>query len=318
MKFSVLLPFVPQRPEHVLPFAGLVRFGAAERLWQGQSLYIDSHHQFVAAAAAGLRTPVGTGVSLMPLQHPWQAALQARSVAAATDRPLVAGYGPGSRPLQRALLGAPYASPLQAGREYLTIMRSLLDGRQPAFAGEYFRCAARLPELPAPPVEVGLGVLRPRMAHLAGEVADVGITWLTPADYIRDVLAPAVNEGAAAAHRDRPRLVAMVPVALRRPDRDGAEFALAGNGAHLRLPHYQAMLRRSGIPVGGDDLLADARAAVAGGAFLSADLSEMADLLGDFDKAGVDEVVLNVTAVCTLYGPEAALQELTSILAAVT
>jgi len=77
------------------------------------------------------------------------------------------------------------------------------------------------------------------------------------------------------------------------------------------------MLRQSGIDIQGDDLLTDARAAVRGGAFLSGDGDDMAGRLAEFDKAGVDEVVLNVTGVCALYGPEAALRELTTVLAAV-
>jgi len=203
MKFSVLVPFVPKRAEQVLPFAGLVRFGQAERLWQGQSLYIDSHQQFVTTAGAGLRTPIGTGVSLMPLQHPWHAAMQARSVAVAVGQPIVAGYGPGGRPFQQALLGAPYPSPLTACREYLTIMRGLLEGHRVTMTGDYFQCYASLPPLASPPIELGLGVLRSRMAMLAGEVADVAITWLTPADDIRGVSAPATHDGAATARRER-------------------------------------------------------------------------------------------------------------------
>lgn len=184
-------------------------------------------------------------------------------------------------------------------------------------AGEYFHCHASLPGLPGPEVELGLGVLRQGMAELAGEVADVCITWLAPARYLREVIAPAAHRGADRTGRERPRLVSIVPAALHRRDREAAEIALASNAAHLRLPHYIDMLRRSGIDITGADLLADARSLVAGGAFLAGDQQELADRLAEFGKAGVDEVVLNLTGVCNLYGPEAALVEAGKILDAV-
>ncbi|MDX2518776.1 LLM class flavin-dependent oxidoreductase [Streptomyces stelliscabiei] len=321
--YSVLLPFLPRRPEQILPYAGLVHWSNASRLWQGQSVMIEPHQGFVAAAGAGFRVPTGLGVTLMPLRHPYEAALQARSLAMATGQPVIAGFGPGGRPLQRSLLGEAYRSPLTAAREYLSIVRGLLAGESVDIRGEYFSCRAEMPRYPVPGVEIGLGVLRPGMARLAGEVADVAVTWLTPAHYLRDTVLPAMREGAAnapdakgGAGRTPPRLTAIVPLALARPDREPAELALASNAAHLQGAHYIDMLRRSGTDVAGDDPAANAKALVDGGAFLSGDPDELVAKLGAFDAAGVDEVVLNLTGVCNLYGPQAALDETKRILAA--
>ncbi|MFD9042834.1 LLM class flavin-dependent oxidoreductase [Streptomyces bottropensis] len=321
--YSVLLPFLPRRPEQILPYAGLVHWSNASRLWQGQSVMIEPHQGFVAAAGAGFRVPTGLGVTLMPLRHPYEAALQARSLAMATGQPVIAGFGPGGRPLQRSLLGEAYRSPLTAAREYLSIVRGLLAGESVDIRGEYFSCRAEMPRYPVPGVEIGLGVLRPGMARLAGEVADVAVTWLTPAHYLRDTVLPAMREGAAnapdgkgGAGRTPPRLTAIVPLALARPDREPAELALASNAAHLQGAHYIDMLRRSGTDVAGDDPAANAKALVDGGAFLSGDPDELVAKLRAFGAAGVDEVVLNLTGVCNLYGPQAALDETKRILAA--
>ncbi|MFD9113003.1 LLM class flavin-dependent oxidoreductase [Streptomyces bottropensis] len=321
--YSVLLPFLPRRPEQILPYAGLVHWSNASRLWQGQSVMIEPHQGFVAAAGAGFRVPTGLGVTLMPLRHPYEAALQARSLAMATGQPVIAGFGPGGRPLQRSLLGEAYRSPLTAAREYLSIVRGLLAGESVDIRGEYFSCRAEMPRYPVPGVEIGLGVLRPGMARLAGEVADVAVTWLTPAHYLRDTVLPAMREGAAnapdgkgGAGRTPPRLTAIVPLALARPDREPAELALASNAAHLQGAHYIDMLRRSGTDVAGDDPAANAKALVDGGAFLSGDPDELVAKLRAFGAAGVDEAVLNLTGVCNLYGPQAALDETKRILAA--
>lgn len=81
----------------------MVKWTHAERLWQGQSLLMEPHQGFVSAAASGFRVPVGLGVSLMPMRHPYEAALQARSVAMTTGHSVVAGFGPGSRSFQAGL-----------------------------------------------------------------------------------------------------------------------------------------------------------------------------------------------------------------------
>ncbi|GAA3800642.1 LLM class F420-dependent oxidoreductase [Streptomyces coacervatus] len=314
--YSVLMPFLPRRPEQTLPYAALVHWTHAERLWQGQALMVEPHQGFAYAAGAGFRVPVGLGVTLMPLRHPYEAALQARSLAMATGHPVVAGFGPGARTFQQSLLGKPYRSPLSLAREYVTAVRGLLDGAAVEVRGEHVTAdQVSLPPFPAPKVEVGLGVLRPGMARLAGEVAEVAISWLTPASYLRDTVVPALDEGAEAAGRARPRLTAMVPLALARPDRTAAELALAGSSAHMKAPHYVDMLRRSGTGIFGADEKADAEALVSGGAFLSGAPDRLVEQLQAYEAAGVDEIVLNVTGVCNSYGPQAAMEELKTLLA---
>ncbi|MFG2027679.1 LLM class flavin-dependent oxidoreductase [Streptomyces sp. NPDC048825] len=322
--YSVLVPFVPSRPEQMLPFAGLVHWTGAHRLWQGQSLATESHQGFAHAAGAGFRVPAGLGVTLMPLRHPTEAALQARSLSLMTGEPVLAGYGPGAPSVQQALLGAPYRSPLTAAREYLTAVRSALTGSLEVLDGEYVHQEAVLRAVPGPKVELGVGVLRPGMARVAGEVADAAITWLTPARYLRDHIVPAVRESAEKAGRPFPRVVAMVPVALAAPDRDPVQLALASNRNHLRAQHYRDMLRRGGVdlpddvpegtgPPGADEAV-QGKALVVGDAFLYGGPDELLAKFDAYRKAGVDEIVLNVTGVAQLFGPQAATKELRTLL----
>ncbi|AJE84329.1 MULTISPECIES: LLM class flavin-dependent oxidoreductase [Streptomyces] len=313
MKTSVMLPFVPKRPEQALPFAGLVSWSSADRLWQGQGLLTEGHHVYSYLAGAGFRFPVGFGVSLMPFRHPYDAAVQARSLALTTGQPVVAGFGPGALQLQRSVLGKEYASQLGACREYLGAVRRLLDGEVLDFSGDHFEVHGQLQPYPSPPVEVGLGVLRKGAAKVAGEVADAAITWLTPAPYLAGTLAPALAEGAARAGRPAPRIVAIVPVALAAEDRDPVRLALASNKPHLSLPHYQSMLRSSGLEITGDPAL-DARELVAHDGFLYGGEEELTEKLLAYRDAGADEVVLNATGVCAVYGPEVAVRELAAIL----
>lgn len=311
---SVMTPRGPLRPDDTVPYAALVRRGEADRLWQGQALQVQSQHAFAFVAACGYRVPVGTGVAVMGFRHPFEAALEARSLGVTMQAPVVAGFGPGAAILQTSLYGRPYASPLTACREYLTIVRTLLAGEVADHDGRYFSMHGGLPPLPGPPVEVGLGVLRPGMARLAGEVADVAITWLTPPAYLAEHIVPALREGAAAAGRPVPRLVTVVPVAVSGPERDPVDLVLAGNAPHLSMPHYRAALGLAGVPVDPGDLQAGARALVEAGGFVHGAPDVISSRLADYGAAGVDEVVLNTAGVLRRFGTRAALHDLATIL----
>ncbi|MFI0480764.1 LLM class flavin-dependent oxidoreductase [Actinomadura sp. 9N215] len=312
--YSIMMPFAPTRAEQILPYAALTQWSGAHRLWQGQSDVGDPHQSFTFAAASGFRVPVGTSVLIMPHRHPATAAALARTLAVTMGHPVVAGYGPGAEISQRALLGAPYRSPLTATREYLTIVRRALDGDVVEHRGDYFSCHFAPKTVPGPPVEVGAGVLRPAMARIAGECADVAITWLTPAAYLRDVIVPALREGAEAAGRPVPRLVALVPVAVAEDGRDLPGLVVAGHSVHLRLPHYAEMLRRCGIDVDTADLPAAATAMIKGGAFVAGSLSGIGEQLRGYAEAGVDEIGLNLSGVYVSQGGTTALRELHAIL----
>lgn len=316
--FSFIAPFAPYRPEQLLPYAALAQWSDAHRLWQGQAVLNDPFQDFAHAAASGFRVPTGTGVTLMPQRHPYQAAVQAHALAVASGHSVVAGFGPGAVSFQRSLLGAPYRSQLGAVREYVAVMRGLLEKGGISQEGEYFTCHSEFPLMPRPPVELGLGVLRPAMARLAGEIADVAITWLTPAPYVRDVVVPALRAGAEAAGRPAPRVAVMVPLALAAADRDPVELAAISNTGHTLLPHYIDMLARSGITVNPGNPQGNAEALLAGGAFLCGEPAELAARLREYADAGADEIVLNVTGVHMRYGERASLTELETLLEAVT
>jgi len=313
LKYAVMAPFSTIQAEQLTPYASMVEWTGVERLWQGQSIAIEPHQGFASQAGSGLRIPLGFAVTLMPLRHPFEAAVQAASLARITGQSLVAGFGPGPTLFQEMLLGQRYRSPLTAVREYVTIVRGLLSGGSVDTQGDYFTCRASL-GVASPTVEIGLGVLRPGMARLAGEVADVAITWLTPAPYVRDVILPALEEGAERAGRPVPRIVSAVPMAIERRGRDAAEVALASNAPHLRGPHYQDMLSRAGVDLTEKSPLEQARALVDSGAFLCRDLDGLLSGLKDYEDAGVDEVALNFTGVQNKSGPKVAMQEVREVL----
>ncbi|MFF4944867.1 F420-dependent peptide dehydroalanine reductase LxmJ [Streptomyces rubiginosohelvolus] len=318
MNPAVLYPLQPDHPELVAPFAALVRRTGARRLWMCQSFQAETHQALAYLAGAGHTVPVGTSVTLLPMRHPYEAALQARSLALLTDEPVVAGFGIGNPDFVAGLTGRPYDSPRTAVRDYLRSVRALLDGERVEAAGPYHHLDGALSVLPhAPRVEVGAGVLRPGMARTAGEAADVAITWMTPPGYVAGTLRPALEEGAAAAGRSRaPRIATAVHVVVDRPGRDVRALALAATAGHREAPHYAAMLRAAGLgldphdPAGSADALLRHRVVVAGSA------QEIAGALDAYRRSGVDEVLLNPTGVLLAEGVHAAVEDLEEILAA--
>ncbi|PSJ25841.1 5,10-methylene tetrahydromethanopterin reductase [Streptosporangium nondiastaticum] len=313
---AVLYPLQPDHPELVAPFAALVQRSGARRLWLCQSFKAEPHQVLAHLSGAGYDVPVGTSVSVMPLRHPYEAALQARSLALLTGQPVVAGYGIGTPDFVAALTGEPYKSPRTAVRDYLTSVRDLLDGKAVDHAGPYHHLDARLLPLDHAPVEVGAGVLRAGMARTAGEVADVAITWMTPPAYVRDVLVPALEDGARAAGRPaRPRVATAVHVAVARPGRDLRRAALAGAGEHLKGPHYADMLRRAGVPLG-DDPAASADALLGHSVVVTGTPGEIAERLAAYRAAGVDEIMLNPAGVMLTEGVQAAVDDMEEIITA--
>lgn len=311
---SVFLPDLPHRPEQFVPFAALVQTSPACRLWTGQPLVMDACQGFAFAAGMGLRVPVGTAVALAATRHPFEAAQQARGLALCSGHDVVMGFGAGDPTFQRGLTGRSWARPLTAMREFVTAVRGLLAGEAVDQHGEYFTLHGRQPQVAHPRVDLGLGVLRPRMAALAGEIADAALTWLTPPDYLAESLVPVLEKSAAEHGRPRPRVVAAVHVALARPDRDPVDLVARTHSGHLSAPHYQAMLARAGVRAEPDDLPAATRALVASGTFLHGGIDEIAGGLRRYAEAGVDEVALHLHGAAAGQGLADTLDELAGIL----
>lgn len=314
---SVLYPVQAVQLAQVMPFARLLQQRGAGRLWISQSLGIETHHVFAALVGTGVHIPFGTSVALTPLRHPYDAAVQARSVARLSGQPFVAGIGPGAPEFQRMVRPSAYRRPVTAARDYLATMRALISGERVDADGCEHSTHAAIPPLDAPSIELGLGVLRPAMASAAGAVADVAITWMTPLAYLHEVLVPRLREGADSAKRTVPRVATVVHTAVDRPGRDPVALAHSAARAHLSTGHYVDMLRRAGLPADPADPLTGAELLVKSGAFLTGSAEQIAAELDRYRAAGVDEVVLNIAGVLGEHGVGAAITDLSDILTAV-
>lgn len=313
MDVSLLFPQQPTSPSAIDRYAEIVRQTGLDRLWMGQSFAIESHLAFAALAGTGRAVPVGIGTALAALRSPYDAALQARSLAALLGESVSVAYGAADPMFVSSVRGAPLARPASYTAEYARLVRGLIDGASVSSEEQGLVMRAQLPPLDHPPVHVGTGVLRPAMATKSRD-ADLAVSWLAPRRYLRDVIGPATRR----ADGSRPRLVAHAHCALARPGRNPELLAQVGCGRHLSSPHYTDMLRRAGLDVHPSDPVSGARQLVRAGVLLYGSSEQVAAELRTFADHGVDEVIVNVTPVALALGDTAAIHDVEDIVSALS
>ncbi len=207
-----------------------------------------------SAAATTSRVKLGTSIVPTYTRHPAVLATQALVIESLAPGRLRLGVGPSHRPTIEGMLGIPMGKPLSHLREYVTVLRSLLHTGRVDFDGESYRVHLAQQEGTTPPgTEILVSALSPGAFRLAGEVSDGGISWLAPVRYLVETALPAIAEGAVAASRPAPPVIAHVPVAMTT-DREAARAATARDfGSYGRLPYYARMFAAAGVPVGADN-----------------------------------------------------------------
>ena len=208
-------------------------------------------------AAAALRTQhIKLGTSIVPTfpRHPLVMVQQAQVVAQLAPGRFRLGVGPSHRPTIEAM-GLPFASPLGHLREYLRILKALLQHGRVDMDGTYYKAHETIPE----PLELPVmaSALQRGSFELCGEAADGAISWICPGVYLRDVALPAMQVGAERAGRPVPPLIAHAPVCVHD---NAAEVrtAVRAQIQNPRLPFYRQMLIAAGFPEAADGTWSDA------------------------------------------------------------
>ncbi len=209
-----------------------------------------------ALAVAGSQVPgIELGTAVIPTypRHPAVLAQQALTTALAIGPGRLAlGIGLSHKVVIENMYGYSFDRPAVHMREYLSVLRPLLDGTPVSVDGSTLSAHIGLSTPRAGRVPVLLAAMAPRMLALAGEQADGTILWMTGPATIRDYVVPAITAAASAAGRPSPRVVCSLPIAVTSdPDaaRANANQELAIYG---QLPSYRAMLDKEGAASPGD------------------------------------------------------------------
>ncbi len=155
----------------------------------------ESLTMLTAFATVSERVRLGTGVVPIYTRTPATMAQTAATIDALSGGRFTLGLGVSHRPVVEGWHGQTIDRPASEMREYVSIVRAILQGESPP-EGEKWRTSFALSGLPPrPELPIFIAALSPRMLRLAGEIADGVILWLCNPDYIRDVVVPEVSAG---------------------------------------------------------------------------------------------------------------------------
>src|SRR5690606_12774976 len=217
-----------------------------EAVWLPQG-GVSPDTMMLLAAAAMVASRIRMGTSIIPTwpRAPIFIAQQVMALEGLAPGRFRLGNGPSTPAAMVPMYGADYREPLAHLREYLTVLRSFLHEGAVDFQGRFVSARVRLREGPLP-VPVMASALSPGAFRLCGEAADGAISWMAPWRYLRDTALPALRQGAEAAGREPPPLIAHVPVCLDT-DADVVRAAVQDQvGQYGKFPFYQARFRAAG------------------------------------------------------------------------
>ena len=121
-------------------------------------------------------------------------------------------------------MGIPWDRPFSLTRDFVNGLQPLLAGQAAQVVGEQLTTRTKL-AIDAPNTPILLAALGPRMLRFAGERVDGTTLGQCGPRTIATYVLPHLDAGAAAAGRERPRVMALVRICVTE-DRRGA-FALA-------------------------------------------------------------------------------------------
>lgn len=252
---------------------------------------LDALTLFAAAAVRTSRIRLGTSITPTFPRHPLVVVQQVQALAQLAPGRFRLGLGPSHRPTMEATFGVDFRAPLGHLREYVQIVKTMLQRGSVDFDGRHYRAHGQI----RTPVDVPVmaSALQQKSFELCGEVADGAISWVCPGVYLRDVALPAMRAGAERAGRPVPPLIAHAPVCVHgKPDevRAAAQQQLAN---YVRLPFYVQMLTAAGFPEASSGAWSDA---MIDAVVLSGEESRVAERLRELFGFGATEILVSPLA----------------------
>lgn len=240
----------------------------------------------IFAVAAERTSRIGMGTSIVPTypRHPFVMAQQVQVIAALAPMRFRLGIGPSHRPIMEGM-GISFSSPLANLREYIQVLKPLLQEGKVDFDGDQYQAHAAIPN----PVQVPVmgSALQKGSFDLCGEIADGAISWICPPEYLRDVALPAMRAGASRVGRSVPPLIAHAPVCVHDNPQEVRQ-AVREQIMNPRLPFYQRMLAIAGFPEASEGQWSDS---MIDAVVFSGDEDVVADRMSEVLKFGASEIL---------------------------
>ena len=209
----------------------------------------DAALVLAAYANSTERVKLGTGVLPIYTRHPTAMAQMAATLDEMSHGRFILGIGISHKVTVEGMWGLSLREPVDAMREYLTIVRSILREGGSSVDGAHFTARGVYSGPRREGMPIMISALNPRMLELAGEQADGVVLYMCTAAYVRDQVVPCVRKGLEKAGRslDGFEIVAALPVCLTS-DRSAALDVFRKTVArYASLPYYRKMMDASGL-----------------------------------------------------------------------
>jgi F420-dependent oxidoreductase-like protein len=188
----------------------------AERLgyaavWCGEAYGTDAVSPVAWVLAQTTRIKAGTSIMQMPARTPACAAMTAMTLQALSGNRFLCGIGPSGPQVVEGWHGVPFGKPLARTREYVAIIRRVLERKAPLeYAGEHYQIPYTGPGSTGlgkplrsiihgdPSLKIYTAAVAPAGLRTAGEVADGTLPFFMSPEKAKAITAP-VLEGMAKA-----------------------------------------------------------------------------------------------------------------------
>src|SRR5215471_17183536 len=111
-----------------------------EAVWSGEAYGTDAVTPVAWVLAQTKKIKAGTSIMQMPARTPACAAMTAMTLQALSGNRFLCGIGPSGPQVVEGWHGVPFDKPLQRTREYIAIIRQILERKGPLdFSGEHYQ-----------------------------------------------------------------------------------------------------------------------------------------------------------------------------------
>jgi len=182
-----------------------------EAVWCGEAYGTDAVSPVAWVLAQTTRIKAGTAIMQMPARTPACAAMTAMTLQALSGNRFLCGIGPSGPQVVEGWHGVPFGKPLARTREYIAIMRQIVERKAPLeFAGEHYQIPYRGPGATGlgkplrsiihgdPSLKIYTAAIAPAGLRTAGEVADGTLPFFMSPEQAEAIVAP-VRQGIAKA-----------------------------------------------------------------------------------------------------------------------
>ena len=295
----------PERSAHevvrdALEHVAVARECGFSSIWAGQHFLSEPYQMLQSvpllarvAAEAGDMT-LGTGIALLPLLNPVEAAEHAASLHAITGGRFVYGVGAGYRTEEDRAFGLARGRRAALFEEKLALVRRLLAGERVTAAGDgYDLRDAALGLVPSPPPPIWIAANSDRAVERAARLGDAW--FINPHTRLDELERQVALFDAARAAAGRPAgTVTPIIKEVCVADSDGEAVRCAAPYLKAKYEAYVAWGQSEVLP-GGDTLRREFDALTAGGRFVLGSPESCATQLREhIDRLGIDHLVVRV------------------------